>query len=194
MARINRVKSARKPQGSCGRCGVAINPGDPYIHWSNRATRAGRGWRRVRCTKQECFPRRSEYMTTSDKLGQLMDAQDDAEAAIDAAETVEDLEAALEDAAGVAHDVGEQYEESASNMEEHFPGSYQVDEIREKSEMAESWAATLESGLDAEIPDKPEAENYDTEEDYDEAVEAYETAVEEARQEARDKVSECELV
>lgn len=192
MARINRVKKARKPQGNCGKCGKAIEIGMAYIHWSNRATKAGRGWRRVRCTDRECFPRRSEYSTTSDKLAQLMDAQDDAGNTIDNTAEISELEAALESAAEIARSVGEEYEESAQNIEDGFGHeTYVSEEIREKAQACESWADALESAAQ-------DLEEFEDEQDEDEDDEEYEARreehFEEQRSKATDALSECELV
>lgn len=146
--RVNRVQKARKPQGTCGRCGDELGVGDPYIWIKSRY-----GPKRTRCTKPGCAFRQSD-MTSSDKLATIYSAVESVEDTLAAwgDGSVDDLTEALEQAAEEVRGAGEEYEESASNMEEHFQGSSQVDEIREKAEAAEEFAERLETVRD-EIED-----------------------------------------
>lgn len=133
--------------------------GDSY-----RWIKFNRGPKRIRCMKPACAFRASD-MTTSDKLSRVYGAQETAEEAIagwDPAEGIDDLKQALEDLATEIREVSDEYEESASNMEQAFPsGSSQIDEIREKSENLAAWADEIEA-VDLEEWDGPEDDD-DTE-------------------------------
>ena len=64
------------------------------------------------------------------------------------------MQNALEDAALIAEGVADQYEESADNMEEFFPGSAQIDEIREKADASRDWSDALNAAageIDTEL-------------------------------------------
>ena len=146
--RITTVKKARKDQGTCSRCADPIRAGDSY-----RWIKFRMGGRRVRCMKPECAFRRSD-MTTSDKLQMLYGAQEIVEDALrvwdggDVAPIVEALETAQQDAT----EASEGYNESADSQEEFFPGSPNIDDIREKAEMAEQFAEALGDEA-SELPD-----------------------------------------
>ncbi len=148
MPRVNRVKSARK-EWKCGRCGTAIEVGQPYM-WAK--TRYGP--KMVRCPDH---PFRPSELVSSDKLQRIFGAQEMAQDAVatfrvDMAadsdpETVnqalQDLADELEQAGSEAEEVGEEYQESADNLSEYFPGSEQVDEIEEKATNCEDYASSL---------------------------------------------------
>jgi hypothetical protein len=143
MARIHHVKSARKPQGNCSKCGKAIEVGDAYKWTAPRASKASRGWKKKACST--CSFRTSDTMS-SPHLGALADAQEDFDTAVGQASSVEDLQSAAETLAESIRQVGEGYTESADNMESGFGTStYISDEIREKGDGCESWADEVES-------------------------------------------------
>lgn len=157
--RIHRQK-ARKNY-TCTKCRVAIVPGDVYLWYKHRYRPKTR-----RCNR--CYPRPSE-LTTSDKLAQLYGAQEGLEDLQGGGASRDDVVNVLTEAATTATDVGEEYNQSADNMEEHFSGSYQVDEIREKADACEVWAEQLESlASDLEAEDCPDL----TEEEWDQVNEA----------------------
>ena len=141
MPRVIQVKAAKAvpiPR-KCRRCGHEIQPGEPYKWFKAR-------YRPPVYYCQAHNPRPSE-LTTSDKLATLYGAQegveDDLQAFSDGKITIEDLTSSLESAADEVGGVADEYEESASNMEEYFPSSAQVDEIREKGEAATEFAEAL---------------------------------------------------
>ena len=145
MARVHHVKKARKASKprNCESCGESIEAGQAYKH-----TSPGGFGARKRMRHEDCPNWRPSEVTTSDKLSRLYAAREAVEDVLegwdcsggDASEIREALEAASE----TAREVGGEYEESASNMDEHFPGSPQVDEINEKAEECETWASTLD--------------------------------------------------
>lgn len=158
--RVYFVTKSRK-QWRCHKCGSAIEKGDSYRWWQHMHERETR-----RCLK--CGPPRPSDLATGDKMQRALAAQEqieDAMADVAAATTVDEFNTALEqlksvceEAATEIRQVGEEYEEAASNMETAFPnGSSVIDEIREKSETCNTWADALDS-IDLDIT----AEDCDT--------------------------------
>ncbi len=192
MARIHKIDKSRV-EHKCSRCGVTIKKGEPYFYAEPRY-----GGRVIGCILHR--PRPSQ-LTSSDKLATLYGTQEALEDIInpdhDDREQIEtylnDLDSQLETSAEEVRDVGEQYEESASNMEEYFTsGSSQIDEIREKSEACESWADDLEdakSGVEDlinELENLAEVEEpqddpavFETKEDYEGALTDYNSYMDE---------------
>lgn len=129
--------------------------GDSY-----RWIKFNRGAKVIRCMSPKCGFMPSD-MTTSDKLSRVYAAQEAAEETVsdwDFSGDVSELKQALDDLASEVRAVSEEYEESASNMEQAFPnGSSKIDEIREKADSLSSWADEIE-GVDFEEWDGPEDE------------------------------------
>jgi len=121
--------------------GCIIQKGEQYYRIAQR-------WRpvRIRCLKHR--PRPSE-LTTSDKLSRIYGAQEDLQDALKeptlSSAWLQDLAEAVESAMSAAEEVRDEYEDSASNMEEYFPDSEQVEEIREKSENCDEWYNELDN-------------------------------------------------
>ncbi len=184
MARTNHVKKARIDQGQCSKCGDEIKAGDPYCWWKPAFS-----YKHKRCAKPVCAPRPSDK-TSSPHLGSLYAARENIE---DAMGDRESLVSALNDAAETAREVGENYEESASNIEETFGETDQVNEIREKTEACEAWADALDNAA-TEIEGLEESdviENVDADEDDDDREEQIEQALnEEATERASDAIGE----
>lgn len=137
--RINKVEKARKFAGTCKRCGARIEAGQPYKWIKGRYSP-----KRVYCGLHS--PRPSE-MTGSDKLSRLYEIQETIQdsAAEDLA-GIDGLADVLDQAAADARDVGQEYRDSAANMESAFPsGNPTIDECNEKARAAEDWADELES-------------------------------------------------
>jgi hypothetical protein len=115
--------------------------GDPYkwIKFNRRP-------RNIRCMAPACAFMRSD-LTTSEKLGRLYDAQDAAEDAIAAwSGEADDLKTILSDLASEVREVSQEYNESADNIENSFPGgSPTIDDCRDKADQLESWADEIES-------------------------------------------------
>jgi hypothetical protein len=157
--RTNTVKAARKAQGGCARAGCTkqIQKGDSYYWVKGRF-----GPKRVFCAAHR--PRASEK-TSSDKLSQLYAAQETAEDDLANAAGYGDVAEMLRNAAMEAEEVASGYNESADNVDEHFPGSPQVDEIREKAEACETWQQALEDA--AEEIDGLDPEDYEDEDTRD---------------------------
>ena len=166
MAHLTLVKSARdnKKGRVCRRCAKPIKKGDSYFWFANRIGRSSR--KSTFCADHR--PRPSE-MTTSDKLSQLYAAREAVEDAMrrsdDNGNTVsledykEAVQAALEDAASTARDVGEEYRDSKSNLPDSLQDSQTGQDIEEKADACDAWADELESAAseiesyEAEVPD-----------------------------------------
>lgn len=133
MARVTTVNHARKDQGSCSKCGDKIRKGDGYRH----ASPGFRSAKIVRCLKAECSFRGSD-LTTS-KLATVYAAQEGAEDDVNAAETVEDLKAAVESVAEAAREVADEYREAAEAMGE---AGY---ENEERADTLESYADEVDN-------------------------------------------------
>jgi len=114
------------------------------IHKGERYYRAKKKFQRVRFGCSE-HPFKGSELATSGKIASLLGIQEGLAALTVSADTVGNIGDDLDSAAQGAREVGEEYEESASNMEEYFSGSSQIDEIREKSENCDSWADALEN-------------------------------------------------
>jgi hypothetical protein len=174
MPKINTVEHARV-ETKCSKCGDVIKaaivgktesgknarvPGDSYI-WIQKKN----GPKVARCSKPACRFKPSD-LTSSDKLSRVYSAREEAEENIvawggDPEEPgdVDELKTILETAAETIREVGEEYTESADNMENAFPGgSPTIDDCREKADSLESWAGELE-GVDFEDFDGEGAED-----------------------------------
>jgi hypothetical protein len=143
MPRVTSVAKAQKEQGSCGKCGTKIETGQPYRWWKFRY-----GGRRVRCMKPNCSPRSSD-LTGSDKLSRCYAAGESISDAIDEFrknKDIDDLRSTLEDAANEIREVGEEYRESASNVENGMNGNRMpiCDELEEKADNLDSKADEIE--------------------------------------------------
>lgn len=140
MPRINRVKKCRKAQGACGKCGVEIKAGDPYIHWAFRY-----GGRRVRCAKWECRPRRADLAQS--KMGTVYAAQDAFSDGMTHT-SADELKSAMETVEETVREVLEEYREADEAMGGHGGenaeraddlGSWEPDERDEDEETEEDW-------------------------------------------------------
>ncbi len=142
------TKSKRGKEIKCGRCGLEITPGMPYVHFQRY-----RSAKQIRCTQYKCRPRQSQ-LTGSDKLSTLYTIQESMDDGMQAfmanAEGIdEDTLQGFADELGTwseeAREVGSAYQESADNMSEHFPGgSTQIEEIEEKVAACEEFAEALD--------------------------------------------------
>lgn len=140
MPRVTEVKKSRKAQGRCSVCGTAIQAGQPYKHWAFRY-----GGRHVCCG--QCTPKPSQ-LTANDKLAQVYAAREGLTADLAAFEeggSPEGLASACECAAEAIRQAAEEWEDSASNIEEGFQHeTCQSEEARDNASQAEEEADALE--------------------------------------------------
>lgn len=138
MARLNRVQKAAKPQGTCQKCGAAIDKGDPYVWWKFRYSGTYK-----RCTRPQCQPQPWER-ESNQKRADLMQAED-ALAEATSATDPDDAGSYLDQAAELVRGVAEQLEETASawqgtNLE--YSEQYQV--YQDDAASLTEWADTAE--------------------------------------------------
>lgn len=149
--KVNRVKKARKDHGHCGKCGTAIRKGDSYWYIEPRF-----GPRKLRCSSGDCNFRMSD-MVSSDKLQRIWLARENIEDKVKECRDnmsevasegwpawLEELADTIQESAEEIREVGIEYEESAQNVDEYFPGSQQVDDIQDKADRCEEMADQLD--------------------------------------------------
>lgn len=196
MARVTHVKSARKDQGSCIKCGTEIKAGDPYKWFANLIGRSS--IKKKFCASCQIRP---SDMTTSPHLGALYSAIENAEdelAASPGPVTLDDFATILRTCGEAVREAGEGYTESAEAIVEGFGHeTSQSEEIAEKAQELESFADELDSAADEiESIEDPDAEENDFLGDFDGETDdegkpldadEFEEFVEAKRQERRDE-------
>lgn len=150
MPRVSTKKknSAGKPYG-CSRCPDPIKDGDQYYEWSFRY---GGTYRQH---VSHGSPKPSQL--TQSKLSGAYAAVEAAEDAIAAAESVDDLKAALEECAGEIDSVAEEYQDSFDSIPENLQQGGPAQEMQEKIEALQSFSEEL-TGNDLEDFDEEEPE------------------------------------
>lgn len=165
MPRVHtRTKSRRGAERRCGRCGEPILPGETYFTWSFRY-----GGQRFNCHRHR--PRQSEL--TQSLMGDVYAAIESAEDQLPGCEVISDIAALVEEVAGAAREVADQYEQAA----EPFGGQ---GENQDRADELGGWADDLESFQ----PDEPSEDDSD-------AVVA--ETLERARDEAQELLNGCPL-
>lgn len=136
VARVETVKKSRKDQGKCGKCGTELPAGSGYLYFyvgfrSN--------YKHVRCLKAECYPKPSER--ESSMAAGALAAKEAFEASIDELETVEDIQAAVQEVADGFREVSEEYQGSLDGWEN---GNEQlqerVDHYEDQASELENWS------------------------------------------------------
>lgn len=200
MARVNYVKSCRKDQGSCGKCGKELPAGSAYRWWKFRY-----GGRRVRCMDPACAPRRSD-LTQSEIKGTIYDIQEELEEAISSASPEEMTNLLNEAAERVRDEVCQDlFQDKIDAILDSFPsGNPTSEELEDRMYEMESWAdeledaaSQIESGIEdklQELKDAVEEDELDQETELEEELdepELDEDTVEELRGIAEEAVSSC---
>ena len=136
MPRVHRrVKSTRgRPEFPCRGCNEPIKAGEPFFTWKKRY--GGTSYYHV----SHGYPKPS--MLSNRKTAVIEDAIQDFPSS---AESIEDIQAAMQDIASQAREVGSEYESSADNMPESLQQGYQAEAMREVAQELESWADQLEA-------------------------------------------------
>jgi uncharacterized protein YukE len=188
--KVNRVAKCRKDQKPCGKCGTELPKGSAYRWWQFFRSK----FKHVRCMDPKCSPRASDLCQS--KFSGVYMGQENAQDALDAWEkevrevdlnsecetpSYEDLKNDLENAAGEIREIGEEYRESASNIEDNFPGSEQAQNMEECADGLEEYADGLENALDS-INEAPETGDDDkiTEDTLSDWISEVRSAVEDA--------------
>lgn len=143
-------KTQPLPPYNCGACSKPIEVGTPYKHVSLKSGPYGGTTLR----RHEGCPNWKQSELTMSKMSGVYAAQEDFEDRIDDCNSVEDLEALRDDVAEQIKAVGEEYGESADNIEDGFGHeTYVSTELREKQEALEGWGDDIESVSFDEVPD-----------------------------------------
>jgi DNA repair exonuclease SbcCD ATPase subunit len=149
MARIHSVQQSRK-EHVCSKCRDTIAVGVPYRWVAIGGRRASQTI--VRCMKMACGFRPSDM--TNSKLKSIYAAQ---EAIDDTCSeeriSIEGILQVVQDASQSAGEVMDEYSESIDNIEQYFPNSPQIDEMREKIDSLENWISELDRAVES-IEDK----------------------------------------
>ena len=181
-----------------------IKKGEKYWYWT--PYRAGKRMSRTQPTasQTESNETRASYLAIQEGL----------QADIDSAGSVEDVKGVLESAADELDGIAEELREKASNIEEGFQHeTEQSSQFNEQADEVESWASELRDALDdsAEEPgeeptapdraafdegpdgdaefEKAAADYADDKQEHDEAVQAWEDALDDAKSAASDLLS-----
>lgn len=154
MPRVNTVKKSQKDQGKCGRCGCDLPKGSPY-RWIKFGFGGGKY---KRCMDPKCSFRGSDL--TQSKMSGAYAAQENVEDNVGDCGSIEDVKALAEEAASSIREVGEEYQESADAISEHFEGSNTAEECETKAQELEAWADEIESAVD-EFEDFEPANGFD---------------------------------
>jgi len=155
VARIKSVKKARKDQGECGDCGKQIRAGQPYKWWTVGFRSR---YKHKRC--DECITPMPSARESNPKVAAILAVEETFDTT--SAKCREDLVSVLEDAASGIRDAGEQWTESADEMEQGFGHeTEQSNEQREKGEAAEGWAEAIENAVHELDEEKGEDESDD---------------------------------
>jgi hypothetical protein len=138
------------PNHKCGRCGTEILPGMPYKWMSPRSGPYG-GRKLYRC---EPCPSWQPWEYSQSMNALLAEISYNFATALDSAESGDDVQGALDEAAENVRSIAEGKRESAQNMEDGFQHSTsQSEELADTAGQLDSWADEIES---ATIPEFPE--------------------------------------
>lgn len=141
-------KTRPKPNHTCGKCGTEILPGMPY-KWIKPKSGPYGGRLMVRCGP---CPTWQVWDYSSSLNAQVQRIEHDATSEVDGAESVEDVQAILENAAQEIRDLAEQKRESASNIEDGFGhATYQSEELEQQADDLDGWADEVET---TDVPDQ----------------------------------------
>jgi len=170
------------PPYTCDFCKNPIEPGTAYM-WVQPRTGPYGGRKRFRHAEHPAW----HTWELSDSLSAQLDRIGfEYWKAIDSAESTDDVQSALDEAAGEVRDLAEQKRESAQNIEEGFGHeTYISQDLADTAEQLDAWANEIES---ANIPDLEEPTEEDTDEGESEA-ETQARLLEEWREEVRAEVT-----
>ena len=141
MAVHKRVARARGWY-NCDKCGVLINPGEPY-EW-RKLIRFGA--KQYRCASHRWTPRELRPYGTGKTEVLRMSADGISDAIADQSyETPEELEEAIAELAQEAREAAQEYEANVDSMESGgFSETMQMSTMRETAQALEDWADELE--------------------------------------------------
>lgn len=190
VQKIETVKTSRKDQGKCSKCGTELPVGTGYLCWYP-------GFRSktkiVRCLKSECYPRPSERETS--KAVTILAAQEAFEDDLQSFDEPGEVEAAVQEVADAVREVADEYQEALDqwgNGNESM--SEKVDHYTSQCDEIDGWS--WDGNTDYDLCDKHEdREDNVPEEEIQECLDCHvnrENWIEECRQAAADVVQSVE--
>ena len=157
MPRVNTKKKNKVGEYRCDACSNPIIGGQTYYEWSFRYGGTHR--------QHESHGRPKASQLTQSKLSGVYSAVESAESAINDADNVDDIRAALEECASEVESVKDEYQESLDNMISQ-DGSVAQD-VQEKIDALESFIDELNNvagdmdEFDEDEPEEPETSEVD---------------------------------
>jgi len=146
------------PPETCDSCRKPIAIGTPY-KWIKPKS-GPYGGRKL--SRHEACPSWQVWDYSSSLSARISQVQHDAQEAIDAAESNDDLTTALQDAAQAIRDLAEEKREAAQNLEDGFQhATSQSDELNQVADDLDAWADDVEG---TDLPEDPEPEPEDCDE------------------------------
>lgn len=133
VQKVTTVKAARKPPGKCGGCGKDLGVGDGYLWWTMGFRSSHR---KIRCLAAACYPLPSQRETS--KAAGILAAQEAFTANLEGLESVDDVEAAVQEVADVIAEVRDEYQEALDAWE------YGNEALQEKVDHYEAQASELD--------------------------------------------------
>lgn len=160
MPRVNKVDSARKTPGTCGKCGCDIAKGEPYVWWKFRF-----GGKRVRCAKPACAPKPQD-LTQSEFKSAIYDLQ---ERTFDTS-SIESLEADRDEVVSEVEQLRDEQEEKKSNMPDGLQEGATGELLQERFDALDSAASELQ---DVDVTDLDDKEDDETDDAFAERCEQH---------------------
>jgi len=145
-------RSKPLPPYTCDHCHQPIEIGTPYKHITPKSGPYG-GRKR---TRHESCPSWQVWEYSDSLSANLARISHDFSEAVDSAESPDDIQSALDDAAGSVREIAEQKTTSAESIEEGFGHATSTsEELASIGEQLEEWAGEIES---ADIPELSDCE------------------------------------
>jgi hypothetical protein len=189
--RVTRAdRSQPLPNRKCGRCGAEIQVGEGYYWWANKLPGSRSGYKQIRCSEHP--PTLAER--TPGRAGQWMQMEEGF------GKQIADTDSYTEDGefSGLAQDIaseirsfGEEFTESAENMESGFGHeTEQSTELRERGDRIIEAADEIE-GMDFDpSPEKGDEDEDETDEQFEERLESWR---DECRTKLEDEISNVDI-
>jgi hypothetical protein len=146
MAVTVQDKTKPLPPYTCDACHLPIEVGTPYKHMTPHGS--------AKRTRHASCPTWQPWEYSNSLASQLARIAYDFTEVVNGAESTDDIQGALDDAAGSVKEIAEQKAEAAQNIEDGFGWETEKStELAEIAENLESWASEIESADIPEIED-----------------------------------------
>lgn len=183
-------KAQPLPNLRCGACGKDIEPGTPY-KWVKIKSGPYGG---AKMNRHEACPTWKPSELTSSKMSGIYAAQEQCDEQVGDCESIEDLESLRDELEEAVRGVAEEYEESATNIEEGFGHETSMsEELKQKAEDLNGWADDISNvafdPFEETAPDDlPEDADEDT---VAEAQDAWDEWIDQQRSLLHDEMANC---